>query len=94
MHGFALLGARQFIEALPYLEKALVAFPEFPSQYTLLISCHGHLGMIDEAKAYLARRNALDGPTLTDSLNRAQLRLYACGDVIAEGLAKAGVPES
>jgi adenylate cyclase len=93
MHGFALLGDRQFDEALPYLEKALVAFPEFPSQYTLLVSCCGHLGMIDEAMFYLTQRNKLDGPKLTVSLNRTQLRLYACGNVIAEGLAKAGVPE-
>ena len=93
VHGLALLSSGRFAEALPNLQKALVAFPEIPRQYTVLISCYGHLGRTDEVPALLARRNTL-GPPLTVSLIRQQLRHFPLGPVIAEGLAKAGVPES
>jgi adenylate cyclase len=92
LHGMTLLTARRFAEALPYLRKTITAFPELPVHFTLLISCCGHLGLIDEARALLTRRNTL-GPPLTVSYVRYQLREYATRDVIAEGLAKAGVPE-
>ncbi|HEV2606200.1 MAG TPA: adenylate/guanylate cyclase domain-containing protein [Microvirga sp.] len=91
-HGLALLPSRRFAEALPYLQKALVAFPDVPQQYTVLISCYGHLGQLDEVPRLLERRNRFS-PQLTVSLNRHQLRDYPFGSVVAEGLSKAGVPE-
>ena len=43
----------------------------------------------------MSRRNRLPGaPRLTVSLVREQLRNYRCIDILTEGLAKAGVPES
>jgi adenylate cyclase len=93
LHGFALLVSRQCGEALPLLRKSIVAFPEFPTHYAILISCCGHLGLREEAQTLLEHRNTL-GPPLTVSLNRSQLRKYATGPIIAEGLSKAGVPES
>jgi adenylate cyclase len=93
LHGFALLARHRFEDALPLLRKSIVAFPEFATHYALLISCCGHLGLLEEAQALLEHRNTL-GPPLTVSLNRSQLRRYATGAVIAEGLSKAGVPET
>ncbi|WP_147023345.1 adenylate/guanylate cyclase domain-containing protein, partial [Microvirga aerophila] len=92
-HGSALLAARRFEDALPCIRKAIVAFPDFPAHYALLISCCGHLGLRDEAKMLLAHRNSLAGPPLTVSLNRHQMHKFAHGPVFAEGLIKAGVPE-
>jgi adenylate cyclase len=94
VHGFTLLAARRFADALPYVRRAIVAFPNFPSHYALLISCYGHLGLQDQTTMLLAHRNSLPGPPLTVSLVRSQLRKYATGPIIAEGLSKAGVPES
>nr|WP_237050287.1 adenylate/guanylate cyclase domain-containing protein [Microvirga ossetica] len=94
VHGFTLLAARRFEDALPYVRRAIVAFPHFPSHYALLISCYGHLGLRDQTKMLLAHRNSLPAPPLTVSLVRSQLKKYATGAIIAEGLSKAGVPES
>jgi adenylate cyclase len=93
-HGLALFAKRHFAEALPSIRKAIVAFPEFPWHHALLISCCGHLGLLEEAKMQLAHRNRLPGPALTVSLVRNQLRKYAHGPIMTEGLSKAGVPES
>jgi adenylate cyclase len=93
-HGLTLMNARRFEDALPYLRRAIVAFPNFPSHYAMLISCYGHLGLPDQTKTLLAHRNSLDGPPLTVSLVRSQLRKYAYGPMIVEGLSEAGVPES
>ena len=60
--GLALLGARRFAEALPMLRAAIAAFPEFPGHYNALVSCCGHLGLLDEVKQYLAYRNKIGRP--------------------------------
>jgi adenylate cyclase len=93
-HGLALMVARRFEDALPYLRRAIVAFPNFPSHHAMLISCDGHLGLRDQAKMLLAHRNSLAGPPLTVSLVRSQLRRTAIGPIVVEGLSKAGVPEN
>jgi adenylate cyclase len=92
IHGLALLAARRFEEALPHLRASVVAGVEFAGHYNALISCCGHLGLLDEAAEVLARRNRF-GPRLTVGVVRANLRGFAHGEVFAEGLAKAGVPE-
>ncbi len=48
--------------------------------------------MIEEAKAALARRDALV-PGLTLERQRARLGRFAHGEVFLEGLRRAGVPE-
>ena len=80
----------------PMFAVAIVAFPNFPSHYTLLISCYGHLGLQDQTTMLLAHRNSLPGPPLTVSFVRHQLRedMRLGPDHFAEGLSKAGVPES
>ena len=91
VHGLALVAARQFEEALPYL-RASVAAAEHVGQYHSLISCCGHLGLIEEAQEYIAARNRL-GPPVRLSVLRRNLANFAHCDVFLEGLRKAGVPE-
>ena len=95
VRGLTLLTNRQYEEAYAHLQRALVAFPEIPQHHTLLICCCGYLGLKEEAMMLMSRRNRLPGaPRLTVSLVREQLRNYRCIEILTEGLAKAGVPES
>lgn len=55
LHGAALLKARWFQEALPYLRRSVVAFPEVASTHAALISCLGHLGLVEEVEPLLAQ---------------------------------------
>jgi adenylate cyclase len=86
------LGARRFDEALPFLRASVAAFAEYAGYYNTLISCCGHLGLIEEAQELIAVRNRI-GPPLRLSVLRQNLRNFAHRDVFIEGLAKAGVPE-
>jgi TolB-like protein/Tfp pilus assembly protein PilF len=92
IHGLALLAARRIDEALPYLRSSVAAFAEYSGHYNTLISCCGHLGLLDEAKEYIAKRNSI-GPSLRLSVLRENLAGYAHRDVFLAGLAKAGVPD-
>ncbi|MCP3371524.1 adenylate/guanylate cyclase domain-containing protein [Bradyrhizobium cajani] len=92
IHGLALLAARRFAEALPYVRASVVADAEFAGHYNALISCCGHLGLIEEAAEFTARRNKV-GPPLRVSVLRNNLRGFAHCEVFAEGLIKAGIPE-
>jgi adenylate cyclase len=92
-HGLALLGTRRFVEALPYLRTSTAGLPEYPGLYNALISCCGHLGLRDEARAFIARRHQI-GPPLTVALMRRNLEGFAHCEVFVEGLAKAGLPEN
>lgn len=93
-HGFALLVSGRFEDALPYLRRGIVAFPNVPTHFAPLISCQGHLGLLEQTKALLTHRNSFAAPPLTVNLVRNMLRKFAYGPIIAEGLIKAGVPES
>lgn len=92
IHGLALLGARRFGEALPHLRRSVSAFAEYSGHYNTLISCCGHLGLIEEAQEFIAAR-ARVGPPLHLSVLRQNLGKFAHCDVFVEGLKKAGVPE-
>jgi adenylate cyclase len=92
IHGLALLGARRFEEALPFLRSSVAAFAEYAGHYNTLISCCGHLGLLDEAKEYIAVRNRI-GPPLRLAVLRENLGRFAHRDIFIEGLEKAGVPE-
>jgi adenylate cyclase len=91
IHGLALVASGQYEEALPYL-RASIAAAEHSGQYHSLISCCGHLGLIEEAQEYIAARNRL-GPPVRLSVLRRNLAHFAHRDVFIEGLRKAGVPE-
>ncbi|TCR64802.1 adenylate/guanylate cyclase domain-containing protein [Bosea sp. BK604] len=92
IHGLALLGARRFAEALPHLRRSVSAFAEYSGHYNTLISCCGHLGLIEEAQEFIAARSRV-GPPLHLSVLRQNLGKFAHCDVFVEGLKKAGVPE-
>jgi len=91
IHGLALLGARHFSEALPFLRSS-AAFAGYPGHYNALISCCGHLGLMEEAKFFIEARNRV-GPPICASLLRRNLGGYAHCDVFVEGIVKAGVPD-
>ncbi len=92
IHGLALLGVRRFNEALPFLRTAVAAFTEYPGHLNTLISCCGHLGLLEEAQEFIAHRNKV-GPPLRLGVLRQNLGKFAHCDVFVEGLKKAGVPE-
>lgn len=91
-HGLALLGARRFDEALPFLRASVAAFAEYSGHYNTLISCCGHLDLTGEAAGFISRRNRI-GPPIRISVLRHNLRHYAHCEIFVEGLRKAGVPE-
>jgi adenylate cyclase len=92
IHGLALLGARKFEAALPHLRASVAAFAEYSGHYNTLISCCGHLDLLDEAQEFIEIRNRI-GPPLRLGLLRENLKNYAHRDVFVDGLRKAGVPE-
>ncbi|MBL8701503.1 MAG: hypothetical protein JNK67_24200 [Alphaproteobacteria bacterium] len=91
-HALALLGARRFAEALPFLHASVAAFAEYPGHYNTLISVCGHLGMTEEARLYRAARDRVAAP-LRVGVVRRSLQRFAHGATFVEGLVKAGVPE-
>lgn len=92
IHGLALLAAKRFKDALPFLHDSVAGLAELPGHYNCLISCCGHLGLIDEAKEFIAVRNRI-GPPLRLSVLRANLGKFAHRDIFIDGLKKAGIPE-
>jgi adenylate cyclase len=61
--------------------------------YNSLISCCGHLGLIDEVQEYIATREQL-GPALRIGVLREHIPAkFANRDILLEGMRKAGVPE-
>jgi adenylate cyclase len=92
-HGLALLSARRFPEALVYLRKSIQAYPDFIGNYSTLISCCGHLGLIDEAQMYLRQHEKIAGIPYRAGMARQALSRFAHADVYVEGLQKAQVPE-
>ena len=92
IHGLALLGARRFSDARPFLHAAVAAFAEYSGHYNTLISCCGHLGLIEEARTFIEARNRV-GPPIRVGVLRRNLGGFAHCDVFVEGLLKAGVPE-
>lgn len=92
IHGLALLAARRFEEALPFLRSSVAAFVGYAGHYNTLISCCGHLGLMDEAQEFIALRNRV-APPIRLSVLRHNLGRFAHCEVFVEGLMKAGVPE-
>jgi adenylate cyclase len=93
IHGLTLLGARRFDEALPYLRASVAEFSEFAAHYVHLISCCGHLGLIDEARGFIAARSRMEPPLRLSVLRFHISDKFANRAILLEGLGKAGVPE-
>ena len=92
IHGLTLLGAQRFEEALPHIRRSVSSMPEFFGNWRTLASCCGHLGLMDEARAAVARAETIR-PGITLAMARKHLWGYAHRDIFVEGLRKAGVPE-
>jgi adenylate cyclase len=92
-HGLALLAAQRFEEALPFLRASVSSFTDYTGPFNTLISCCGHLGLIEEARELIAVRNRMGGAPLSLSLVRRHMHRFAHCDVFVDGLRKAGIPE-
>jgi len=92
VHALALMGAQRFAEALPFLRSSVVTFSEYVGHYNALISCCGHLGLVEEARGFIETRNRL-GPPIAVGVLRRNLAGFAHAAIFCEGLEKAGVPE-
>jgi len=53
--GTALFFGRRFEEAVPRLWVAIEAMTAFPNPYRYLAACYAHMGLLDEARAMIAR---------------------------------------
>jgi tetratricopeptide (TPR) repeat protein len=53
--GAALFFSRRFEEAIPRLRVAIEDTPVFPTPYRFLAACYAHAGLLDEARATIAR---------------------------------------
>jgi len=57
--GAALFFVRRFAEAAPRLRVAMEQMPVFPTPYRFLAACYAHMGLLDEARATIARLRAI-----------------------------------
>src|SRR5215472_2257082 len=57
--GTALFFSRRFEEAVPRLWVAIEAMPVFTNPYRCLAACYAHMGLLDEARATIARLRAI-----------------------------------
>jgi len=57
--GAALFFSRTFEEAVPRLRVAIEQMPVFPTPYRFLAACYAHMGLLDEARATIARLRAI-----------------------------------
>jgi len=53
--GAALFFSQRFAEAVPRLRLAIEESPVFPTPYRFLAACYAHMGLLDEARATIAR---------------------------------------
>jgi adenylate cyclase len=57
--GAALFFSRRFEEAVPRMRVAIEDMPVFPTSYRFLVACYAHVGLLDEARATIARLRAI-----------------------------------
>ena len=57
--GAALFFSHRFEEAVPRLRVAIEETPVFPTPYRFLAACYAHMGLLDEARATIARLRAI-----------------------------------
>jgi len=64
--GTALFFSRRFEEAVPRLRVAIEDQPAFPNPYRYLAACYAHMGLLDEARATIARLRAVAPEVMVD----------------------------
>src|SRR6516162_8114499 len=90
--GAALFFNRRFAEAVPRLRVAIQDTPIVPTPYRFLAACYAHTGLLDEARATVARLRTLTPEVIpTYPLpfrNPAHRELYLSGLRLATGEAE------
>jgi adenylate cyclase len=64
--GTALFFGRHFEEAVPRLWVAIEAMPAYPNPYRYLAACYAHMGLLEEARATIARLRAIMPEVIVD----------------------------
>jgi adenylate cyclase len=64
--GAALFFDRRFEEAVPRLRVAIEDTPAFPTPYRFLAACYAHMGLLDEARATIARLRAITSQVMVN----------------------------
>jgi adenylate cyclase len=64
--GAALFFSRRFEEAVPRMRVAIEETPLFPTPYRYLAACYAHMGLLDEARATIARLRAITPEVLVN----------------------------
>ena len=64
--GAALFFSRRFEEAVPRLQVAIEDMPVFQTPYRVLAACYGHMGLLDEGRATLARLRAITADVMVN----------------------------
>src|SRR4029077_4422589 len=64
--GAALFFSGRFEEAVPRLQVAIEDMPVFHTPYRVLAACYGHMGLLDEGRATLARLRAITADVMVN----------------------------
>ena len=64
--GTALFFSGRFEEAVPSLRLAIEDRPASPNPYRYLAACYAHMGLLDEARAIIARLRAIMPEVMVD----------------------------
>ena len=87
--GAALFFSRRFEEAVPRLLVAIEEMPVFPTPYRFLAACYAHMGLLDEARATIARLRAFTSEVIPNYplpfRNLQHRELYFSGLRLAAG---------
>jgi len=87
--GAALFFSRRFEEAVPRLWVAIEDMPVFPTSYRFLAACYAHMGLLDEARATIARLRAFTSEVIPNYplpfRDRRHCELYLSGLRLAAG---------
>ena len=87
--GAALFFSRRFEEAVPRLRVAIEDMPVFPTSYRFLAACYAHMGLLDEARATIARLRAFTSEVIPNYplpfRDRRHCELYLSGLRLAAG---------
>ena len=92
IHGLALLARAGSRRRCRSCAPHVAALAEYSGHYNQLISCCGHLGLLDEASEFIAGTNRIGPPLRVGDVSDVMAN-FAHRDVFIEGLRKAGVPE-
>jgi adenylate cyclase len=89
--GIAYLFNCRFDEAVPILRPVIQEFPRWATPYSVLASCHAHLGFLRESEVVASRLRAMDASPVP---NAAQFRDARHRELLSPGLRLTGTSGS